>query len=130
MRLSIRAVATSTALRLIVSAAAWANPGNDFASYTCGKTSNVPRFSGRNGSHGFLLDHNIFTPHGKDWDGDTSLSRRELCLRTTQEGRRKENLLRRCETIPVGTRPQVFLQVFSDLLAMKAAVLDKDLVGP
>jgi hypothetical protein len=29
------------------------------------------RFSGRNGSHGFLLDHNIFTQHGKDWDGDT-----------------------------------------------------------
>src|SRR6202035_1585224 len=71
MRWSIRAVATSTALRLIVSAAAWANPGNDVASYTCGKTSNVPRFSGRNGSHGFLLDHNIFTQHGKDWDRDT-----------------------------------------------------------
>jgi hypothetical protein len=27
----------------------------------------------QNGSHGFLLDHNIFTKtkHGKDWDGDT-----------------------------------------------------------
>lgn len=58
-----------------------------------------------------------------------SLSGRELSLRTIQEVRRKENLLRRRETIPVGTRLQVFLQVFSDLLAMKAAVLDKDLVG-
>ena len=71
MRLSIRAVATSIALLLIVSGAALANTGNDFASYTCGQTSNVPRFSGRNRSHGFLLDHNIFTQHGKDWDGDT-----------------------------------------------------------
>jgi hypothetical protein len=68
MRLSIRAVATSIALLLIVSGAALANTGNDFASCTCGQTSNVPRFSG---SHGFLLDHNIFTKHGKDWDGDT-----------------------------------------------------------
>ena len=70
MRLSISAVATSIALLLIVSGAALANPGNDFASYTCGKTSNVPRFRGRNGSHGFLLDHNLFTQHGEDWDGD------------------------------------------------------------
>ena len=71
MRLSIRAVATSIALLIIVSGAALANTGNDFASYTCGQTSNVPRFSGRNRSHGFLLDHNIFTQQGKDWDGDT-----------------------------------------------------------
>jgi hypothetical protein len=71
MRLSIRAVATLIALLLIVPGAALANTGNDFASYTCGQTSNVPRFSGRNGRHGFLLDHNIFTQHGQDWDGDT-----------------------------------------------------------
>ena len=73
MRLSIQAVATSIALLLIVSGAAWATTGNDFASYACGKTSQLPRFSGRNGSHGFLLDHNIFTKtkHGKDCDGDT-----------------------------------------------------------